>query len=213
MAKSGMDYTDEMVEYSIFPKDEAKANKMKDLVLQDKFEEKDILLSKALGSLYSMVVADSFGHTVEFMPCTYTQQTFKDLTKEEFHDLKKVQNVFMLKPGQWTDDSAMGLCLADSLIEVNKLDCLDLRKRFIAWWCYGYNNAFRFDKKRSDKRSVGLGGNISVSFNEFIKTKGKSGHTMALDKNSSGNGSIMRLAPLPIFFHDKIDEGMESAAS
>ena len=78
--------------------------------------------------------------------------------------------------------------------------------RFILWWYCGYNNAFRFDNKRKYKNSVGLGGNISGSFKQYIKDFGKDPFTRYGDRNTSGNGSIMRNAAIPIcyFKNDKI---------
>ena len=40
---------------------------------------------------------------------------------------------FGLKPGEWTDDTSMALCLADSLIAKSTLDEIDLLNRFVRW--------------------------------------------------------------------------------
>lgn len=99
----------------------------------------------------------------------------------------------------------MSLCLADCLLMNGMVDCVDLRKRFTMWNSYGYNNGFRFDETRDKlggKSSIGLGGNISMSLMEFRMSGFKSEATSAGNKYTSGNGSIMRLAPLPIFYHD-----------
>lgn len=45
---------------------------------------------------------------------------------------------------------------------------------------------------------MGLGGNISQSFGEFRHEK--CAYTKAGDKDTSGNGSIMRNAPMCIYF-------------
>jgi hypothetical protein len=74
------------------------------------------------------------------------------------------QGAFRLQPGQWTDDTSMGLCLADSLLAHGYLNEYDLLLRFIAWAFGGYNNAFRNDIRRG---SVGLGGTIHASLNQF----------------------------------------------
>jgi hypothetical protein len=60
----------------------------------------------------------------------------------------------------------MALCLADSLIVNGYINGSDLRARFILWWYAGYNNAFRHDNPQ--RSSVGLGGNISQSFEEVF---------------------------------------------
>jgi ADP-ribosyl-[dinitrogen reductase] hydrolase len=38
---------------------------------------------------------------------------------------------FSLAPGEWTDDTSMALCLADSLIAKHELDVHDLLDRFL----------------------------------------------------------------------------------
>ncbi len=40
---------------------------------------------------------------------------------------------FRLRPGQWTDDTAMALALADSLAAHPHLDEHDLMARFVDW--------------------------------------------------------------------------------
>ena len=118
---------------------------------------------------------------------------------------KEGYNSFGLKVGQWTDDASMGLCIAESLIACKGFNAHDLRLRFLNWWELGYCNAFGKDTGR--KSSVGLGGNISLSFSEF--TKNKTEYTTAGDKYTSGNGSIMRMSAVPVFFHDDIEKAME----
>jgi ADP-ribosyl-[dinitrogen reductase] hydrolase len=92
----------------------------------------------------------------------------------------------------------MALCLADSIIINQGLNPRDLRLRFNNWWRFGYNNSFGWDQKREGRGSVGLGGNISQSFDEFLANHSE--YTTVGDLNSSGNGSIMRLAPVPVFY-------------
>eukprot|EP01098_Paradermamoeba_levis_P004378 TRINITY_DN1884_c0_g1_i7.p1 TRINITY_DN1884_c0_g1~~TRINITY_DN1884_c0_g1_i7.p1 ORF type:complete len:339 (-),score=76.15 TRINITY_DN1884_c0_g1_i7:15-1031(-) len=116
-------------------------------------------------------------------------------------------NQFGLKPGQWTDDTSMGLCLADSLLCCEDFDPRDLRARFLLWWHFGYCNAFALEEENS-RSSVGLGGNISHSMGEFLRDP-SSTYTQKGDKNTSGNGSLMRLAPVPIYFA-KGGDGLEN---
>ena len=119
---------------------------------------------------------------------------------------------FRLLPGQWTDDTSMGLCLADSLIEKDGVfEPKDIMMRFILWWRYGYNNAFRFDEKRNNKHSVGLGGNIRGSIENYIDENGKYPYTTYGDRNTSGNGSIMRNAAIPICYFRNKNDALEKA--
>jgi len=102
--------------------------------------------------------------------------------------------------------------LADSLLvsregKVN-FNPFDLRLRFLNWWRFGYNNAFGCDRF-GGRESVGLGGNISQSFSEFLQKKTE--YTTAGDLNTSGNGSLMRLAPVPVCFHDNLELALDIA--
>ena len=159
------------------------------------------LESGSIGSMLGMAIADAMGHRFEFEPVRYNEITLRDMGEGP-------GGAFQLLPGQWTDDTSMGLCLADSLI-MNKgeYDAHDLMHRFLSWWYCGYNNAFRFDKSRSN--SVGLGGQISGSFSNYINNPKK--QTICGDINSSGIGSIMRNGAVPICYHDNIEKGMEVA--
>ena len=40
---------------------------------------------------------------------------------------------FNLEPGQWTDDTWMALCLAESLLEMNGFDAIDQLARYVRW--------------------------------------------------------------------------------
>ena len=159
--------------------------------------------SKSIGSILGMVIGDSMGHRFEFQNLVYDT-----ITLENMGEGKGGQ--FKLEPGQWTDDTSMGLCLADSLL-VNKgeFNPRDLMHRFLLWWNCGYNNAFRFDNKI--KSSCGLGGNISKSFSKYINEKGKNEYTKAGNNKTSGNGSVMRNAAVPICFYRDINKGRDIA--
>jgi len=116
------------------------------------------------------------------------------------------QGAFSLKPGQWTDDASMGMCLADSLLATYPAyDGVDLMLRFTGWWDGGYNNAFSRDTPQ--RSSCGLGGNISQALYRF-RRHGEA-QTQAGTRETSGNGSIMRLAPAPVCFHDDVDRARQ----
>ena len=166
------------------------------LDIKKKFMEKkefSTIEKLSMGSMLGMAIGDAMGAPVEFQPLSYTYDTIKDMGE-------KTRGNFDLKPGQWTDDTSMGLCLADSLIEKKgEFKPRDIMMRFLLWWFYGYNNAFRFDNKR--RHSVGLGGNISGSFRTYLATYGQNEYTIYGNKETSGNGSIMRNAAIPICYY------------
>eukprot|EP00656_Telonema_subtile_P057098 TRINITY_DN9312_c0_g2_i1.p1 TRINITY_DN9312_c0_g2~~TRINITY_DN9312_c0_g2_i1.p1 ORF type:complete len:331 (+),score=44.87 TRINITY_DN9312_c0_g2_i1:133-1125(+) len=102
-----------------------------------------------------------------------------------------------LKPGQWTDDTSMALCLADSLL-TGEYNGTDLRVRFWNWWHRGLNNGLRNDSDRTSRRSIGLGMNIGKSLDAITDCNPPPRYDVPTE--DSGNGSLMRLAAVPIAF-------------
>jgi ADP-ribosyl-[dinitrogen reductase] hydrolase len=109
----------------------------------------------------------------------------------------------ILKAGEWTDDTAMMLCLADSLLVGSRVVVGDLMERFCNWWGKGYNSC--------NGRSVGLGGNIAKAIQAF---DANAPHRILGGTNperDAGNGSLMRLAPVPIFWHTDLTKALMDA--
>jgi len=157
--------------------------------------------NRVMGSICGMGVGDALGHPFEFMPAqdevTRGSPHFNLATMEFVEEA----NTFRLKRGQWTDDAAMGLCMADSLLLREGFDGSDMRVRFWCWWNRGYNNAFRKDPSRSN--SVGLGGNIAKSLQAISHARGVGEVPPAFEAASedAGNGSLMRFTPVALFLH------------
>jgi ADP-ribosyl-[dinitrogen reductase] hydrolase len=166
---------------------------------------------RGLGVLFGMVCGDAMGAPMEFSSVRYGHADLTPAAAQQipFHLWAADHyNTFRLKPGQWTDDASMGFCLADSLLMRPQFDPQDLRLRFLNWWAFGYNNAFGWDDGRG-KGSVGLGGNISMSMGEFAREG--TPYTRAGDRNTSGNGSVMRNAAVPLAFFRDLDRAVDVA--
>jgi ADP-ribosyl-[dinitrogen reductase] hydrolase len=167
-----------------------------------KFTE-DKRLDRAVGCMVGMAVGDAVGHPLEFLPACDGPEPHAHSFSLHNMSYTNPLNTFRLMPGQWTDDTSMGLCIADSLIALQKYDGGDIRVRFWNWWFNGYNNCFRNDGTRT--QSVGLGGNISKSIDVLINNPGEiPPPRYEADGEDAGIGSLMRLAPIPIFFHNDI---------
>eukprot|EP00732_Lithocolla_globosa_P002481 Lithocolla_globosa_v1_NODE_1643_length_2424_cov_8.280287.p1 type:complete len:387 gc:universal NODE_1643_length_2424_cov_8.280287:1164-2324(+) len=156
-------------------------------------------LNRAVGSLCGMALADALGAPLEFLPAVDHPSTLHFLDSKTWSYTGE-KNAFQLKRGQWTDDASMGLCVADSLLFCRELQGSDLRSRFHSWWFHGYNNAFRNDPDRG--ASVGLGGNIGESLYS-IRPGEVPTPIYGSNRLDSGNGSLMRLAAIPIFADTK----------
>mmetsp|Transcript_93790 Transcript_93790/g.162313 ORF Transcript_93790/g.162313 Transcript_93790/m.162313 type:complete len:451 (-) Transcript_93790:42-1394(-) len=166
---------------------------------------KDVYCTRAMGALVGMAVADAVGGHLEFIPVGQQGSFFNPKTLRVHGE----KNKFQLKAGQWTDDSAMGLCLADSLLVRGGYDGADTRIRFWNWWHRGYNNAFRLDESRV--KSVGLGGNIGISLISMSQGAMPEPRFHGLGEDA-GNGSLMRLAPVPVYYHRDLNLAMRVSA-
>ena len=200
--------------YSIFTSNFTKEVNAKDILLnfnKSKFKDR-IEIDRAIGSMMGLAIGDSLGHLLEFSELSYTRKIIKDFNKKYYVKQKDISNVAELKVGQWTDDTSQMLCLADSLIDCDGLDLIDFRKRLILWWHFGYNNGFRFDTTRETKTSGGRGGQTRGAMYEFIKNKGTTEITTSGDpEKSNSNGSLMRLCPVPIYYHDNLELGLKNS--
>ncbi|CAE7222529.1 tri1 [Symbiodinium sp. CCMP2456] len=120
----------------------------------------------------------------------------------------------ILKPGQWTDDTSMALCLADSLCLCGHLDGSDLRKRFWCWHAEAMNTPWRLDPERKKRTSFGLGYNIAKSLIALYPDEPIDPEYLNPGSSDSGNGGLMRLAPVPIFYNrpEQLEEALDAAA-
>jgi ADP-ribosyl-[dinitrogen reductase] hydrolase len=133
------------------------------------------------GCLLGLACGDAVGTTVEFKP-RGTFNRVNDMTGG---------GPFRLKAGEWTDDTSMALCLAESLIEVGEFHPKDQMERYCRWMEDGYLS--------SNGRCFDIGTTVRGSLSLYKKTGDPfSGST---DPHTAGNGSIMRLAPVPMFFY------------
>ena len=96
----------------------------------------------------------------------------------------------------------MSLCIADTILCNDDYIGSDARVRWLNWSEKGMNNAFRFDPSRTE--SIGLGNNISKSLYAVknIDNIEDVSHIFHSDSEDAGNGSMMRLAPIPIYYGD-----------
>lgn len=137
---------------------------------------------RALGAWIGLAVGDALGTTLEF--------SRRDSAPH--HTEMIGGGPFRLEPGVWTDDTSMALCLADTLLATGEVDPRDLITRFISWWrdgrysatgsCFDIGNTTRAALERFERTGDALAGDTAAP--------------------SAGNGSLMRLAPVALFYCD-----------
>jgi ADP-ribosyl-[dinitrogen reductase] hydrolase len=133
------------------------------------------------GCLLGLAAGDAVGTSAEFMP------------RGSFPPITGMQGggPFVLNPGEWTDDTSMALCLAHSLVEVGGFDAADQMRRYCDWQERGYMS--------SNGRCFDIGITVSRALERF-RTTGDP-FSGSPDPRTAGNGSIMRLAPIPMALH------------
>jgi ADP-ribosylglycohydrolase len=142
-------------------------------------------LDRYRGCLLGLAAGDALGTTLEF--------------KEpgEFEPLTDIVGggPFHLRPGEWTDDTSMALCLAESLVTCGKFDPVHQLETYCRWWLDGHLSV--------KGRCFDIGNATRGALARFKQTHepfcGDTG------PGSAGNGSLMRLAPAPLAFAGKPD--------
>jgi ADP-ribosylglycohydrolase len=143
---------------------------------------------RALGALLGMAVGDAFGTTLEFT--SPAAAPFAPLLGGPHTEITG-GGPFGVAPGQTTDDTAMAVCIADSLREHGRYVATDVAARYVAWSLVTFDigaqtrDALRRVAAHEDPRGAGIESWLQGG------------------KRSAGNGSLMRTTPIGVFFaHD-----------
>lgn len=136
---------------------------------------------RAMGALVGLAVGDALGAPVEFC------------SRGEFVPVTGMRSggELGMRAGEWTDDTAMALCLADSLLACDGFDARDQLARYWRWFTEGYNS--------TRDSAFGVGRTVAAALNHYQRTGEV--HAGPEDPMTAGNGSIMRLAPVVLFYH------------
>lgn len=132
------------------------------------------------GAFLGLAAGDAVGTTVEFQ----APGSFPPLT-----DMVG-GGPFRLPAGAWTDDTSLAACLAESLIERGGFDAADQLRRYVRWYRDGHLS--------STGRCFDIGGTTRSALERFEATGDP--EAGATHERSAANGSLMRLAPVPIAF-------------
>lgn len=138
-------------------------------------------LDEARGMFIGLATGDSLGASVEFMePGTFALHT--EMTGGGVHNTS---------PGEWTDDTAMAVCIADAYIAYKRFAPAAIAQNFRQWrnsGAFGTRN-YCFD--------IGNTTSDALSYSTNKRPYGGSAHFM-----TSGNGGIMRMAPHVLANHN-----------
>ncbi|MGI9281485.1 MAG: ADP-ribosylglycohydrolase family protein [Endozoicomonas sp.] len=149
-------------------------------------------INRFRGALLGCALGDALGTTLEFRaPGTF----------EPINDIVG-GGPFNLKAGEWTDDTSMMYCLAHSMVRKGAFDLDDQMYLYTRWWQDG---VFSVNGKCFD-----IGNTVKDALIRYQRT----GNPEAGDTHpmSAGNGSLMRLAPVPIRYYNSFDDAVKFAA-
>lgn len=148
----------------------------------------EVTRDRLKGMFFGLAVGDALGTTLEFKD----RDTYEHIT-----DMVG-GGPFNLQPGEWTDDTSMALALAQTLIDFpptkwDELNKNELLKNFTRWYKKGEfsHRGHCFD----------IGTTTAQAITKFIKSQGTDDDPASDDPFASGNGAIMRLAPVVVWAH------------
>lgn len=143
-------------------------------------------LDRYRGCLLGLACGNAVGTTVEFSP----RGSFPVVT-----DMVGGGPCSLLA-GQWTDDTSMALCLGQSLLDKQGFDALDQMTRYLKWMRHGYFS------------STGRCFDIGLTVRDALLRFEHNGKPFAglTNPQTAGNGSLMRLAPVVLYFFPVVDE-------
>ena len=146
------------------------------------------LADRYLGCLVGLAVGDALGAPIEFAP----PGSFQQLTG------MTSGGPFKLQTGQYTDDTTMALCIAESILEMGTFDPVDQLERFVRWHREGYHssNGICFD----------IGNTTRAALEDFERTKQP---FRSFGGARGSNGAIMRLAPVAMAFARVPEDAIE----
>lgn len=145
---------------------------------------------KAIGMFMGLFIGDALGAPLEFMrPNEFEKVT--DMIGGGVHSAEI---------GEWTDDGAMACCIADAYIVKKKFAPAEIALNFKTWAKTGHfgTRDYRFD----------IGRTCFEAIENMSTEQPYEGRT---DTRASGNGSIMRIAPVVLANHNKPNTGLGEA--
>lgn len=153
-----------------------------------------VTMDKFMGCVYGLVVGDVYGSTYEFMKGS---------------EITLSRNMegggpFGLEKGEWTDDTSMMLCMMKSLIQYKCYCATDIMDKFVMWKNSSYMSS------QNSSRCIDIGVTTRNALTTYEKSdKIDDPHIFgSLGPNSAGNGSIMRLCPIPLFYSSNMQNAL-----
>lgn len=143
------------------------------------------------GCLLGLAVGDALGGPLEFMDA-------KAIEKKHGRVTEMIGGGWLhLKAGDYTDDTQMALCIAESLLDLQEFNADGIAARFVAWL-----NSSPPDVGNHTSQVLS-----KIAGGQDWKTATTS--VQRISPQSAGNGSLMRCAPLALWAFDDAPKRIE----
>jgi ADP-ribosyl-[dinitrogen reductase] hydrolase len=143
-------------------------------------ETEEALRDHFRGALLGMAVGDALGAPLEFLPPRDPDRYVTEMVGGGW---------LHLAPGEWTDDTQLTLATVDSLLERRVFDPDDIARRFVDWF-----NARPPDIGNHTRR-------VLEAIRQGTPWEQASIEAYQAAPDNAPNGSLMRCAPLALFFY------------
>lgn len=142
--------------------------------------ENEIIKERFLGTIFGQAIGDALGLSTEFMSKQEVDRFYPNGI-EDYSQIVQDDHRRRWQRGDWTDDTDMMLCILDSFVACQKVDILDITRRFKEWMMNGGMGI-----GRHTNNVMALGDYISnpQKAAEIIWKMGK--------KKAAANGAVMR---------------------
>lgn len=150
----------------------------------------------AFYSLIGLAVGDAIGSVNEFKPQFDPNRNVQvDMVRGAKYN-QIIGPPVVLEKGQWTDDTALALATAVSIIRTKTIDLNNILEHFAQWNAYPSlysSNGLCFD----------IGGATNNGIESYTQSlrEGKANPIVLHHETLGGNGALMRLAPIPMLLH------------
>jgi ADP-ribosyl-[dinitrogen reductase] hydrolase len=143
---------------------------------------------KAIGMFMGLFIGDALGAPLEFIRPHEMTKTLTQMEGGGVHDTAE---------GEWTDDGAMAVAIADAYIGSKRFDPENIAMNFKMWKKTGHfgTRNYVFD----------IGRTCSEAIDRITPTHPYAG---SCSYSSSGNGSIMRIAPVVLANHNSMPDAV-----
>ncbi len=158
------------------------------------------MTDKIMGAMLGLACGDALGAPAEFLSKAALQASHGRLTE--------MVGSSLWEPGEWTDDTAMALCVAEGILAAPSDPVDEIGTRFLAWL-------------RSKPKDVGSTISDALGQYRIVSRNGQAGSTLwpvasqstsaAKSGKAAGNGSLMRTLPVALAYPDEGTMLMQSA--